>query len=136
MSAGIQVNRSQSYSANSDFGDHWACVFRFSNAFVTTVNIVMLVLMSLCEATFMTRHLKILRRRRHRERHQTIAFNDGAKQWLRTCALNFVHFFPLSTNLQHEMTNSQVLRKTRAHKGKSLIFFLSFNTIYPNSVPV
>ena len=46
------MNRSQSYSANSDFGDHWACVFRFSNAFVTTVNIVMLLLMSLCEATF------------------------------------------------------------------------------------
>ena len=46
------MNRSQSYSANSDFGDHRACVFRFSNAFVTTVNIVMLVLMSLSEATF------------------------------------------------------------------------------------
>ena len=41
----------------------------------------------------------------------------------------------LSANRQHEMTKSQVLRKTRAHKGKSLIFFLSFNTVHPNSVP-
>ena len=42
---------------------------------------------------------------------------------------------PLSANLQREMTKSQVLRKTKLHKGECFILFLSFNTVLPNSVP-